>query len=292
VIEAATLFSAEVSPMLVARRDPPFHSGAHEASPPFGTHAAPHQPRFMTALQVVGSLLAIPVGLASGYSIYHANFSDEARCQGLRANIVSMLDKSADASTLRMLVRRDVMAFETSCGKVDPDAVAAFKTLLAAPTQRVAHAPQPSPKTAEAKPAPVAPVKEASAPTAAHSSISDTKWLAAVRQALVHKPATQSQTASSSAPRQLGTPPHPLGQLIVPAVAPGAAAAPALPPPAAVAKLPQPANSDNHPLPPASIPEPAPQPAMAFAAPAESNSGSGIYRLMAKIPLLNRVVGH
>ena len=95
-------------------------------------------PRFaglMTGLQIAGSLLALPVGLASGYSIYHANFSAEAQCQSLRGNIVSTLDKSADASTLRMLVRRDVAAFEASCGDVDPDAVAAFRTLFAARTQ-------------------------------------------------------------------------------------------------------------------------------------------------------------
>ena len=59
-------------------------------------------------LQVVGSLLAIPVGLASAYSIYRANFSADTTCQTLRANIVSMLDKSVDAGTRRMLVRRDV----------------------------------------------------------------------------------------------------------------------------------------------------------------------------------------
>ena len=83
-------------------------------------------------LQVVGSLLAIPVGLASGYSIYRANFSVETTCQSLRANIVSMIDKSVDAGTRRMLVRRDVETFEQTCGTVDPDATAAFKALLAA----------------------------------------------------------------------------------------------------------------------------------------------------------------
>ncbi len=117
--------------MLAARRDPPFRSGAHEGSHFSGAHAphaTPGGARLMTALQVIGSLLAIPVGLASGYSIYYANFSPEANCQNLRAGIISMLDKNADASTLRLLVRRDVAAFEGACGAVDPDAVAAFKT--------------------------------------------------------------------------------------------------------------------------------------------------------------------
>src|SRR5665811_148238 len=105
--------------MLVARRDP-FHPGAHDASSSHGADVAgggaPRLARTVSMLQVVGSLLAIPVGLASGYSIYHANFSDETTCQGLRANIVSMIDKSVDAGTRRMLVSRDVERFEQTCG--------------------------------------------------------------------------------------------------------------------------------------------------------------------------------
>ena len=106
------------------------HPGApdtsHAAHPGHAAHG-PGFTRFMTVVQVAGSLLAIPLGLASGYSIYHSSFSAEARCQGLRANIISMLDKSADASTLRMLMRRDVADFETACGTVDPDAVEGFQ---------------------------------------------------------------------------------------------------------------------------------------------------------------------
>ncbi len=130
--------------MLTARREPSFHPTAQDAAPAAHAAHATHGPgftRFMTVVQVVGSVLGIPLGLASGYSIYHANFSPEAHCQGLRTSIVSMLDKSADASTLRMLVRRDVADFEKSCGLVDPDAVAAFKTLLATGL-RAARAPE------------------------------------------------------------------------------------------------------------------------------------------------------
>ena len=118
--------------MLVAKRDP-FHPGAHDASfrirapPRMPGSAAPRLARAMSALQIVGTLLAIPVGIGSAYSMYRANFSVEATCQSLRANIVVMLDKSVDASTRHMLVRRDVEAFEHSCGAVDPDATAAFK---------------------------------------------------------------------------------------------------------------------------------------------------------------------
>ena len=114
--------------MLVARRDPPLHAGEFDGP---RLHGHGHS-RFMTAVQVIGTLVGIPVGLASAYSIYHSNFTVEARCETLRGSIISMLDKSADASTLRMLVRRDVVTFETNCGVVDPDAVKAFKALLAA----------------------------------------------------------------------------------------------------------------------------------------------------------------
>ena len=117
--------------MLVARRDP-FHSGAHDASnaqvPGGGTARLA---RTVGMLQVAGSLLAIPIGLASAYSIYRANFSVETTCQGLRSDIISMIGKSIDAGTRRMLVRRDVEKFEQSCGAIDPDATAAFKALLA-----------------------------------------------------------------------------------------------------------------------------------------------------------------
>ena len=114
--------------MLVARRDPPLHSGEYDGSRMRGHGHS----RFMTAVQVISTLVAIPVGLASVYSIYRSNFTAEARCETLRGSIISMLDKSTDASTLRMLLRRDVVTFETSCGAVDPDAVKAFKALLAA----------------------------------------------------------------------------------------------------------------------------------------------------------------
>jgi hypothetical protein len=128
--------------MLVARRDPPFESARADDLRAYGHHPVRHS-RLATSLQVIGTLLGIPVGLASAYSVYHANFSDEARCETLRANIVSLLDKSADATTLRMLARRDVIAFETTCGAVDPDAVKAFNHLLAA---RTAPAPQIAPE--------------------------------------------------------------------------------------------------------------------------------------------------
>ena len=121
--------------MLVARRDPPFHTDADDVAPVnLGVYPAAKASTFtrvVAAIQMVGSLLAVPVGIASAYSFYRANFSPEITCQSLRSGIVAMLDKSVDAATRRILVRRDVETFEKTCGAVDPDATAAFKTLLA-----------------------------------------------------------------------------------------------------------------------------------------------------------------
>lgn len=119
--------------MLVAKRDP-FELGAHDRPVPHAG-AAPTVSRFtrtLNVLQLLGALIAVPVGIGSAYSMYQANFSAEATCKSLRVNIVRMLDKNADAGTRHMLVRRDVETFENTCGTVDPDATKAFKALLTA----------------------------------------------------------------------------------------------------------------------------------------------------------------
>ena len=150
--------------MLVATRDPLPAPGAHD-----GSSRPPHVPvhsrssRIMTAMQIAGSVLAIPVGLASAYSVYRANFSTDTTCQTLRANIISMLDRKLDPTTQRMLVRHDVETFEKTCGGVDPDAEAAFRTLLAigkgapanvaAPVKHVEAPARVEPKAAKAEPA-------------------------------------------------------------------------------------------------------------------------------------------
>src|SRR6476469_1524195 len=122
--------------MLVARRDPPFHGDAQDAVPAnlsaYPVRKASKLARFVTAIQMVGSLLAVPVGIGSAYTFYRANFSPETTCQSLRNGIIAMLDKGVDASTRRILVRRDVESFEKTCAAVDPEATAAFKALLAA----------------------------------------------------------------------------------------------------------------------------------------------------------------
>ena len=129
--------------MLVATRDDRVRPETHSAAPQFG----PAEPvrslasRFTGSVQFLGSFVGIPLALLGGYATYTSNFSVEAKCQSLRTSIVSMLDKKADPSTLRLLMQRDVAAFQRDCGDVDPDAVAAFKNLLVAeraPTARPA----------------------------------------------------------------------------------------------------------------------------------------------------------
>ena len=127
--------------MLVATRDPMHAHGTHDgAQRPHPSPRASRGTRFIAAMQITGSVLGIPVGLGTAYSLYRTNFSVDTTCQALRASIISMIDKQIDATTRRMLVRHDVETFEKTCGGVDPDAEAAFKTLLAAepPVRHVA----------------------------------------------------------------------------------------------------------------------------------------------------------
>src|SRR6188508_1849067 len=250
--------------MPVARRDPPFHGDARDNAP-VNIEAnpgsrPPRVVRFVTVIQMIASLLAVPVGIGSAYTFYRANFSPETTCQTLRSGIVAMLDKGVDASTRRILVRRDVETFEKTCAAVDPEATAAFKALLAAekspPVAAAASAPKaqandsaPKEVVHKAEPKPQATPKPAAtnthAPAAQNvrrdSSESDTQWLDAVRQALVtHQPESQPVEAPKARPM-----PQPSARpaqrevepLAPPATAskatatPAPAVAPALPPP-------------------------------------------------------------
>ncbi len=308
--------------MLVARRDP-FHSDAHDA--PYAHDAAgggtPRLVRTVSMLQVIGSLLAIPVGLGSAYSIYRANFSAETTCQGLRSDIISMIDKSVDVSTRRILVHRDVEKFEQTCGSIDPDATAAFKALLAAdkpaiavaapvaapipaaPAKDVARKVEPRPQTAAKMPAAEWPGAER---VRREAGVSDTQWLDAVRQALVTHEANTAAPEAIKAPVVPAAPPvlrPALREAAAPANTPVIAApappvqlappvAPALPPAAAVpapavavAAPPAPRTEAGHPVPPAAIPDPA------EVAAAEANDHrSRVRRWIAKIPLMGNVI--
>src|SRR3974377_1287602 len=184
--------------MLEARRAPKFAGSLRDPpdSPP--AYAAWHGSRlssWVNGFQLVGALLAVPVALGSAYSLYRANFSPEPTCQSLRAGIISMLDKNVDASTRRALVRRDVEAFEQTCGAVDPDATKAFKELLAADKELPAgHAPVlTETKAARREALSTETVRKAEPrqqptkqPMAARreQTVSDTQWLAAVGEAV------------------------------------------------------------------------------------------------------------
>jgi hypothetical protein len=285
--------------MLVATRDPMHSPGAHDPSSPRrdGVHGhvpAPRSARFVTMLQMAGSLLAIPVALGSAYSVYQANFSPDTQCQQLRANIIAMIDKKIDAATRRMLVRRDVEAFEKSCGGFDPDAKAAFVTLLAIQPLKVpGHAATPKadvpkaevvkaePAKAEAakpdvvktetpakdaarKAEPRATAKPAAVAVAEPEAVSDTaasdaRWLDAVRGALVTHDAARDAAAANEAARapvlKSTLTPAPFGAL--PATAAPVTAAPVAAPalPPAAAVATQPPRDANHPVPPAAIPD-------------------------------------
>jgi hypothetical protein len=303
--------------MLVASRDP-FHPGAHEVSSSPSRAAAPRFMHAMSVLQIVGTLLAIPVGLGSAYTMYRANFSIETNCQNLRANIVAMLDKSVDASTRHMLARRDVEAFENACRTVDPDATAAFKALLAAdkPATPVAIArpaearAEPMTRKTEAHPAVIAkqtpavpPAVKAEAPAVQRDAASDAVWIAAVRLALVNhtvepKPAMEQIKAAAVAPAPPVEPAKPATvTLMPPAASPiaqeirptaetqASAMTLAAPPPASpampLAIVPVPQADDGHPVPPASIPEATSTPAKT-----DEHTRSRLGELAAKIPLV------
>lgn len=302
--------------MLVARRDP-FHPGAPDMSYGQGGDAAigraPRLARTVSMIQVVGSLLAIPVGLASGYSIYRANFSADTTCHGLRGSIVSMIDKSMDAATRRMLVSRDVERFEQDCGAIDPEATAAFKRLLAsdkpaapvaAPVvRRVDAPPQEQVRKVEARPQAIAkqaPVAAAPATVGERArrdpAVSDAQWLDAVRHALVPHDAEPAVVKTPDAvlhaqwpgQQEAALPPRAAPAPAAPVAAPVAAsAAPALPPAATLA-APLVARPDaSHPVPPGAIPDPVD---MAAAEPAEHPSR--VRRWIAKIPLMGNVINN
>ncbi len=300
--------------MLVATRDPPLYSGVDDGSRAArhaGARAAPGVTRLMTALQIAGSVLAIPVGLASGYSIYRANFSAEAQCQSLRTNIISMLDKTADASTLRMLARRDVAAFEGACGTVDPDAVAAFKTLFAAgraapATARIAAPPMPVVREAVQQPngatkpaaAKTTPAAVEAKPVEHEAAASDAAWLAAVRSAIIHTaeqapPAHRAPATVEELAPTVSRPPVHETRVLTQTFAPAASQAPALAPATTVVAAPAPAADAEHPVPPASIVGPSMD--EADAAVGEDRSGHGFGSWMARFPVFGRAlagIGH
>lgn len=287
--------------MLVAKRDP-FELAAHDRPAPHAG-AAPTTSRFtrtLNVLQMLGALVAVPVGIGSAYSMYQSNFSVEATCKSLRVNIVRMLDKNVDAGTRHMLVRRDVEAFEQTCGTVDPDATAAFKALLAADKvapvttasmppaepqpQTVIHKSDTAPAIKPKPPAARAPVASP-APVQHDAAVSDAAWVAAVRNALLthEREAAPGAAPASTASVVPADPPRNLGELRTqPALPAPPLAAPALPPPASIATVTAPQVDSDHPVPPAAVPEAAPQDA--------AKAHSRIGELIGEIPFVGKTL--
>ena len=340
-----------------ARREPTFHAVGqaddHHASAP-AIHpgqpikSASHFTRFISGFQAISTLIGVPLALASGYTLYRTNFAPETGCANLRSSIVSMLDKNVDPATRRMLVKRDVEAFERNCGGFDPDAQAAFRTLLAtdkavaqaAPAVKPAakptvvakdvskDVPKDVPKDeakkaepvkhtvteagkdtakAELRPALVEkkPVAASAEPAAAQARaeaapatapMSDSRWLDAVRSALVEHP---GDAEAKAAPENLkpqpvlaskpGEPVLQPGWTVSPPVAQDTAeppvaqgAAAPLPPAVAVSEPQRTILADpNRPVPPAAIP--AAQYTGAYGA---TNGGSWV----AQIPFVGRII--
>jgi hypothetical protein len=313
--------------MLVARREPPFDADPHDPGPvnpsAYPAARASKLARFVTVIQMVGSLLAVPIGIASAYSFYRANFSPETTCQNLRSGIVAMLDKSVDAATRRILVRRDVEAFEKACGSVDPDATAAFKTLLndekaphatavttapsapkvqhvETPPREAARKVEPRAQTIAKPPAASVAIGEAE-PVRREPAVSDAQWLDAVRQALV----THKQEIRAPEPAKVPTATEPATKpmpheaaLPAPAAAPPAAVvtpvppvAPALPAPISIAPPPPAQSADvDHPVPPGAIPDSMPAAERADAAKPDEHGQSRVRKWISEIPLLGSVV--
>jgi hypothetical protein len=263
--------------MLVATRDHDPHVDAR--------HFAPAQPprtlasRFTGAVQLLGSLVGIPLALVGGYSTYHANFSAEAKCQALRGNIIAMLDRKADASTLRGLVHRDVVAFERDCGSVDADAVDAFKTLLVAERTPAARRSEPrqKPDTAERAPKTEAAVKVEKVERAEKSDRAEPAKIQVAAKPEAPKNPQTAIAPPKREPDRMVQEAKPLETSVAsvdsdridiawissvrdalresaarpPAIEPVSDIAPPLPPPAEIASAPRQAD---HPVPPAPIP--------------------------------------
>jgi hypothetical protein len=195
--------------MLTATRDD--HTHGHTVH--YGPHVPPRTlgARFTSSVQLLGSLVGIPLALIGGYSTYHASFSPEGRCQALRANIVSMLDKKTDATTLRLLVQKDVVTFERDCAEVDADAAAAFRNLLAADKPAVAHRVMPPAKVGKVEavvaqpPAKVEKVEK-------HEPVKRevVKRETPVKEIPVQDAPAKEAVAKVEPPKQLGAPPQPL----------------------------------------------------------------------------------
>lgn len=111
--------------------------------------------KLATLFQLTGAVLTVPVGLAGVYSAYRTNLSTEVACLNLRTSILGVLERQVDVNTKRVLVQKDMAAFERTCAQSDPDAKAVFAAL----DRTILFAPKSKFGTADTAPEP-----EASAP--------------------------------------------------------------------------------------------------------------------------------
>jgi hypothetical protein len=82
-------------------------------------------------LQFLGAALGIPAAAAGSYSAYQTYFSVEAKCQRLSASILAIIERKISAESRGTLIRKDVTAFDKTCGENDPDARSVFHAALA-----------------------------------------------------------------------------------------------------------------------------------------------------------------
>lgn len=316
---------------MAARREPTFHGvGRADDHHPSVASIHPGQPiksashftRFISGFQAISTLIGVPLALASGYTLYRTNYAPETSCANLRASIVSMLDKNVDPATRRMLVKRDVEAFERSCASFDPDAQAAFRTLLTTDRTAAQAAPatKPMPKPAvvakedvkKAEPAKeavkaelrpaivekkaVAAVAEPEATAQATpqaAPMSDSRWLDAVRHAL--KTEQSAEAGERAAARKVVTQepvvPSKPGE---PVLNPGwTVAAPPVQPVAQGAAAPLPpalAVSDTQRTMPADPNRPVPPAAIPAAQYGGTNGSTNSGSWVAQIPFVGRII--
>jgi hypothetical protein len=83
--------------------------------------------------QLLGTLLAIPAGLAGSYAVFRSIRSGGVDCTDLRASIIGTMEKKIAPDAKRTLLRHDVESFDVHCGDEDPEARVVFDSALASP---------------------------------------------------------------------------------------------------------------------------------------------------------------
>src|SRR5260221_9007063 len=86
--------------------------------------------KFSRITQLVGAALGIPVAAAGVYSVYNTYFSTGTACLNLRNMIISTMEKGIPPESKATLIKKDIVAFEKTCGDIDPDARSIFLATL------------------------------------------------------------------------------------------------------------------------------------------------------------------